>query len=60
MFTHALLSAASCMKKTVTVGSSPERQSASNQEDLCSGELPTVTVLEKMQSVQTASPKEEK
>ena len=27
MFTHALLSAASCMKKTVTVGSSPEHRS---------------------------------
>ena len=28
MFTHALLSAASCMKKTVTVGSSPEHRSS--------------------------------
>ena len=27
MFTQALLSAASCMKKTVTVGSSPEHRS---------------------------------
>ena len=28
MITHALLSAANCMKKTVTVGSSPEHRSS--------------------------------
>ena len=79
MFTHALLSDASCMKKTVTVGSSPEHRSPwfdaecrqilkkekkkkikKIQDAKIQRPKRLLGVWEKTQSIQIASPKEEK